>query len=159
MVPLGKSLMICNWSFGEFSNFRNFAIETGNRSRGKFHSLLHRWHYASTVHTVIIFRYLKKASVLGGMKVQGAQTTQFIFVFQNTIAVSRKKSWKVMMKKDAVLLQSLLSFNTTIHFSKRKTYRSGNCIEFYGVLFSSYEQWRCGRYIQIDEQKMHLQGD
>ena len=91
MVPLGKSLMICNWSFGEFSNFRNFAIETGNRSRGKFHSLLHRWYYASTVHTVIIFRYLKKASVLGGMKVQGAQTTQFIFVFQNTIAVSRKK--------------------------------------------------------------------
>ena len=83
--------MICNWSFGEFSNFRNFAIETGNRSRGKFHSLLHRWYYASTVHTVIIFRYLKKASVLGGMKVQGAQTTQFIFVFQNTIAVSRKK--------------------------------------------------------------------
>ena len=44
-----------------------------------------------SAHTVIIFRYLKKASVLGGMKVQGAQTTQFIFVFQNTIAVSRKK--------------------------------------------------------------------
>ena len=111
------------------------------------------------MHTVIIFRYLKKASVLGGMKVQGAQTTQFIFVFQNTIAVSRKKIVEGNDQNDAVLLQSLLSFNTTIHFSKRKTYRSGNSIKFYGVLFSSIEQWRCGRYIQIDEQKMHLQGD